>query len=120
MVDPWYSVKPSEWPQLELSAASDSVRSGGRFRPGDIPCHPGVDPQVRGGSGTGRQRDRSRGDGSPTRGIFYVDDAAEEILLAAERYNHSDPVNLGSSFEISIKQLTETIAQATGFAGRIV
>ncbi len=49
-----------------------------------------------------------------------MDDAAEEILLAAERYNHSDPVNLGSSFEISIKQLTETIAQATGFAGRIV
>jgi len=60
------------------------------------------------------------GDGSPTREFLYVDDAAEGILLAAERYNSSDPVNLGSSFEISIKELTETIARVTGFAGRIV
>ena len=60
------------------------------------------------------------GDGSPTREFLYVDDAAEGILLAAERYNASDPVNLGSSFEISIKELTETIAQVTGFTGRIV
>ncbi len=60
------------------------------------------------------------GDGSPTREFLYVDDAAEGILLAAERYNRSEPVNLGSSFEISIKELTETIAQATGFRGRIV
>ena len=60
------------------------------------------------------------GDGSPTREFLYVDDAAEGILLAAERYNGSEPVNLGSSFEISIKELTETIAQATGFTGRIV
>jgi GDP-L-fucose synthase len=59
------------------------------------------------------------GDGSPTREFLYVEDAAEGILLAAERYNASDPVNLGSSFEISIKELTETIARLTGFTGRI-
>ena len=57
------------------------------------------------------------GDGSPTREFLYVDDAAEGILLAAERYNQSDPVNLGSSFEISIKDLVEMIAQLTGFQG---
>ena len=60
------------------------------------------------------------GDGSPTREFLYVDDAAEGILLAAERYNRSDPVNLGSSFEIGIKELTETIARVADFAGRIV
>ena len=60
------------------------------------------------------------GDGSPTREFLYVEDAAEGILLAAERYNDSQPVNLGSSYEISIKELTETIARVVGFAGDIV
>lgn len=60
------------------------------------------------------------GDGSPTREFLYVEDAAEGILLAAERYNKSDPVNLGSSFEISIKDLVELIARLTQFEGKIV
>jgi len=59
------------------------------------------------------------GDGSPTREFLYVADAAEGILLAAERYNDSQPVNLGSAFEISIKELLETIAAVTGFTGEI-
>ena len=49
-----------------------------------------------------------------------MEDAAEGILLAAERYNKSEPVNLGSGFEISIKELLETIVRLTGFQGRIV
>lgn len=60
------------------------------------------------------------GDGSPTREFLYVEDAAEGILLAAERFDKSDPVNLGSAFEISIKELVETIVRLTGFQGRIV
>ncbi len=60
------------------------------------------------------------GDGSPTREFLYVEDAAEGVLLAAERYNDPAPVNLGSSFEISIRELAETIARLTGFRGRIV
>ena len=59
------------------------------------------------------------GDGSPTREFLYVEDAAEGILLAAERYNDSEPVNLGSSFEISIKDLLETIARLTEFEGEL-
>ena len=59
------------------------------------------------------------GDGSPTREFIYVEDAAEGIALATERYNSSEPVNIGSSFEISIKDLTETIARLTGFNGTI-
>ena len=51
------------------------------------------------------------GDGSPTREFLYVEDAAEGILLAAEHYNDSLPVNLGSGDEISIKELVETIAR---------
>jgi GDP-L-fucose synthase len=60
------------------------------------------------------------GDGSPTREFLYVEDAAEGIRLAAERYDSSEPVNLGSAFEISIRDLALTIARLTGFAGRIV
>lgn len=60
------------------------------------------------------------GDGSPTREFLYVDDAAEGILLAAERYDSSAPVNIGSSFEISIKDLAETIVRLTGFQGKLV
>ena len=60
------------------------------------------------------------GDGSPTREFLYVEDAAEGILLAAERYDKSEPVNLGSAFEMSIKDLAETIARLTGFQGKIV
>ncbi len=59
------------------------------------------------------------GDGTPTREFLYVRDAAEGIVLAAERYDRSEPVNLGSSFEISIKDLAEMVARNTGFAGRI-
>jgi nucleoside-diphosphate-sugar epimerase len=49
-----------------------------------------------------------------------VDDAAEGILLASERYNESDPVNIGSSFEISIRALVDTIVRLTGFGGEVV
>jgi GDP-L-fucose synthase len=60
------------------------------------------------------------GDGSPTREFLYVEDAAEGILLAAERYNGDLPVNLGSGNEISIKNLVELIASLTGFKGKLV
>lgn len=59
------------------------------------------------------------GDGSPTREFLYVSDAVKGILLAAEKYNKSAPVNLGSSYEISIKDLVELIAKETGFNGAI-
>jgi len=60
------------------------------------------------------------GDGTPTREFLYVEDAAEAILLASERYNKSEPVNIGAGFEISIKDLVELIAKLTGFQGRII
>jgi len=60
------------------------------------------------------------GDGSPTREFIYAEDAAEGITLATMRYNSSDPVNIGSSFEISIKDLTETIARLCEFEGNVV
>lgn len=60
------------------------------------------------------------GDGSPTREFLYVGDAADGILLAAEKYNGNEPVNLGSGMEISIKELAETIARLTGYRGEFV
>src|SRR5437588_323224 len=55
------------------------------------------------------------GDGSPTREFFYVEDCADAILLAAEKYDSSDPVNLGSGEEISIKDLAQKIAKLIDF-----
>ena len=60
------------------------------------------------------------GDGSPTREFLYVEDAAEGVVLAAERYDRSDPVNLGSAFEISIRDLAQIIVEETGFTGKVV
>jgi GDP-L-fucose synthase len=60
------------------------------------------------------------GDGSPTREFFFAGDAAMGITLAAERYNGSEPVNLGSGMEISIKELAEMIARLIEFTGDIV
>ena len=60
------------------------------------------------------------GDGTPTREFLYVEDAAEAVLLASERYNKSDPVNIGAGFEIPIKHLVKIIAKLTGFQGRVI
>ena len=60
------------------------------------------------------------GDGSPTREFLYVEDAADGIVTAAEKYNGDLPVNLGSGYEISIKNLTEMVVKLTGFEGQIV
>ncbi len=60
------------------------------------------------------------GTGKATREFFYVEDAAEAICLATEKYNRSEPVNIGAGFEISIKELTELIVELTGYAGRII
>jgi GDP-L-fucose synthase len=59
------------------------------------------------------------GDGTPTREFFYVEDCAEGILLAAERYDSSEPVNLGSGEEIGIKELSGKIANLVGFGGQV-
>ena len=60
------------------------------------------------------------GDGTPTREFLYVEDAAEGIWLAAQRYDGSEPVNLGSGQEISIRELAELVADVTAFEGEIV
>jgi GDP-L-fucose synthase len=60
------------------------------------------------------------GSGAATREFFYVEDAAEAIVLATEKYDKSDPVNIGAGFEISIRDLVALIVELTGFKGRIV
>ena len=60
------------------------------------------------------------GSGKPTREFLYVEDCAEVIILATERYNKPDPVNIGSGYEISIKELTNLIVKLTGFKGKVV
>jgi GDP-L-fucose synthase len=65
------------------------------------------------------QRIELWGDGTPTREFLHVEDCAEGIALAAERYDGADPVNLGSGQEISIRGLVELVADVSGFEGEI-
>ncbi len=58
------------------------------------------------------------GDGTPTREFLYVEDAAEGIVAACERYDDSEPVNLGCGRELAISDLAQVIARELGFAGR--
>jgi GDP-L-fucose synthase len=60
------------------------------------------------------------GDGSPTREFLFVEDCARALLLAAERYDGPEPVNVGAGFEISMRELAEKIASLTGYTGAIV
>jgi GDP-L-fucose synthase len=60
------------------------------------------------------------GTGNATREFLYVEDCAEAIALATEQYDGRDPINIGAGFEISIRQLAESIAKKTGFSGRLV
>jgi GDP-L-fucose synthase len=60
------------------------------------------------------------GTGKATREFFYVEDAAEAIALATEKYNKPEPVNIGAGFEISIRELVGLIVELTGFQGRLV
>ncbi|MBT7074660.1 MAG: GDP-L-fucose synthase [Anaerolineae bacterium] len=60
------------------------------------------------------------GDGSPTREFLYAEDAADGIVTATESYNDSEPVNLGSGYEIAIKDLAEMIQRLTGFEGKLI
>jgi GDP-L-fucose synthase len=59
------------------------------------------------------------GDGTPTREFLYVDDCVEGLLLAAERYDEPEPVNLGTGEEIAIRDLAELVREATGYQGAI-
>ena len=59
------------------------------------------------------------GDGTPTREYLYVDDCVDGLLLAAERYDGPDPVNLGTGVETSIRETAEIVAEAVGFEGEI-
>ena len=60
------------------------------------------------------------GDGTPTREFLYVEDCARGLFMAGRDYNGAEPVNLGTGIEISIKDLAETVAAATGFDGEII
>jgi GDP-L-fucose synthase len=68
----------------------------------------------------GAREVRLWGDGTPTREFLYVEDAAEAFVLAAERYDGGEPVNVGTGEEISIRDLAHQIAAATGFEGELV
>jgi GDP-L-fucose synthase len=68
----------------------------------------------------GAREVRLWGDGTPTREFLYVEDAAEAFVLAAERYDGSEPVNVGTGDEIAIRDLAREIAAATGFDGELV
>ncbi len=89
------------------------------FDPGSSHVIPALLKKIRDAQAAGQKEIVVWGTGKATREFLYVEDAAEGVLLAAEKYQKSDPVNLGAGFEISIKELVEMIARLMRFEGRI-
>ena len=92
---------------------------GDNFNPDTSHVIPALIRKVDEAKKQGRKYIEAWGTGKPTREFFYVEDAAEGIILAAEKYNKAEPVNLGSGKEISIKDLAELICKLMGFKGEI-
>jgi len=93
---------------------------GDNFNPGSSHVIPTIIRKCIEANEAGLKEIEVWGDGSPTREFLFVEDAAEGIMLAAEKYNDSEPVNLGSGYEISIKDLVELIARLTEFKGSLI
>lgn len=92
---------------------------GDNFNPETSHVIPALIKKVADAKKEGREHIEALGTGKATRDFLYVEDAAEGIVLATEKYNKSDPVNLGSGMEISIKDLAELICRLMDFKGEI-
>lgn len=92
---------------------------GDKFDPRHSHVIPALIRNIRDTMNSGRDRIVVWGDGSATREFLYVEDAARALVLAAESYNRSDPVNIGSGEEISIKELTQMLSEIMGFHGSV-
>jgi GDP-L-fucose synthase len=90
------------------------------FDPRVVARHSRVDKQVRRGEGARRFVVTLWGTGKATREFLYVEDAARGIIMAAEKYDGAEPVNLGAGFEISISDLAAMIKEIVGFDGELV
>jgi len=93
---------------------------GDNFDPGTSHVIPALIKKCLDAADSGASQVVLWGTGKPTREFLYVDDAAEAVLLAAERYNGADPINVGYGSEISVRDLALLIASLTGFSGSIV
>ena len=93
---------------------------GDNFDPGTSHVIPALIKKCLDAADSGASQVVLWGTGKPTREFLYVDDAAEAVLLAAERYNGADPINVGYGSEISVRDLALLIANLTGFRGSIV
>ena len=92
---------------------------GDSFDPGTSHVIPALIKKAFDAKEKGERRIIAWGTGKATREFLYVDDAAEGVALATEKYNSSDPVNLGAGFEVAISELAELICELTGFDGQI-
>lgn len=90
------------------------------FHPDSSHVIPALIKKIYDAQKVGEQKITVWGTGTPTREFLYAEDAAEGIVLATEKYNASEPVNLGAGFEISIKNLIEKIATLMNFKGEII
>ena len=97
----------------------EPLRAGRQLRPRDLARHPRADPEDGRGAASADDEIVLWGDGTPTREFLYVDDCVDGLVLAAERYDGAEPVNLGTGEEIAIRDLAELVRAETGFAGEI-
>ena len=105
--------------QRHLSPAGQSLRSSRQLQPRQLYVIPALIKKFVDATREGLQTVDVWGTGAASREFLYVDDAAEGIVLATERYNKPDPVNLGAGREISIRDLVTLIHKYTEYAGEI-
>jgi nucleoside-diphosphate-sugar epimerase len=106
-------------PRLDLSPSGQPLRARDNFDLETSHVIPALIRKMVDAQERGESEIVLWGDGSPTREFLYVEDAAEGIWLATERYNEAEPVNLGTGEEVSIRDLADLVAELTGFEGEI-
>ena len=114
---PGPGLPPAVRVQCDSPAAGQPVRPRRQFRPGVVPRDSGARAQVPRGQRSSAREIVCWGDGTATREFLYVEDCAEAIVLATERYDGADPVNIGAGFEISIRDLTTLSPSSASSAG---
>jgi len=93
---PGPGVSAAIWFERHHPFARESVRSGGQFRPDHEPCHPALIRKAIEARENGRKHIEAWGTGSATREFLFVGDAADAIVLAAEKYDKPEPLNIGA------------------------
>ena len=112
------ALSPAVWAERDLPAARESLWPARQFRPAQLHVIPALIRKCVEARDRGDEAITAWGTGTASREFLYVEDCAEGLVLAMEKYDSPEPMNLGSGREITIRDLTELVAKVSGFRAR--